>query len=189
MHAPTKIAVALTAMSIAAASGGISPAGAQAQNEALQASATTISSRSWSGWCFRGAASATFTSTGPATGPYPGTFTETNANLSVSRPSLASNRLTLSIPFTIISGTTTITGSITNPPPYSGGSLLCWSGSFFDGGPNAAAGAATYTATIQTEGQPAQTTSGTAQFSASFRFQPILQVSMPTATLLNFPSP
>ena len=184
-----KLAVAVGAMAIAAGGVGTAATAAQAQNEVLQATATTFTGGT-SGWCFKGSASATFTAAGPATGPYPGTFTETNANVSVSAPTYTSRTLTLSIPFTISSGSTTITGTITNPPPYSGGSLLCSGGSFYAGGPIVNANAAAYTATIQASGQRAQTVSGTAQVSAAFEFRPqhVLGTA-PTATLLNFPSP
>jgi hypothetical protein len=189
MHGKKNLAVAMTVMSIAALGGAIGAARAQAQNEVLQATATTFNAGG-SGWCFKGSASATFSAAGPATGPYPGTFTETNANVSVSAPTYTSRTLTLSIPFTISSGSTTITGTITNPPPYSGGTLLCSGGSFYAGGPIANANAATYTATIQSKGQPAQALSGTAQVSAAFEFRPQHVLwTPPTATLLNFPSP
>ena len=183
-----KLAVAMTAMSIAALGGGIGAARAQAQNEVLQATATTFHAGG-GGWCFKGSASATFSASGPATGSYSGTFTETNANVSVSKPTFTSSTLTLSIPFTISSGSTTITGTIINPPPYSGGTILCFGGSFYAGGPIVNANAATYTATIQSPGQPAQTVSGTAQVSAAFQFRPQQALGTPpTATLLNFPS-
>jgi hypothetical protein len=124
LHRKTTLAVAVSTMAIAAVGGGTAATAAQAQNEVLQATATTFTGGT-SGWCFKGSASATFTAAGPATGPYPGTFAETNANVSVSAPTYTSRTLTLSIPFTISSGSTTIAGTITNPPPYSGGSLLC----------------------------------------------------------------
>ena len=141
--------------------------------------------------CINGSTSATFSATGPATGPYPGTFTETNANVTVSaqlKPQI-SRKLTLSIPFAITSGTTTITGTITNPPPYAGGSILCGGGSLPAAGPIVGANAATYTATIQSQGHT-QKVNGTAQVSASFEFRPQHVLGTPpTVTLLNFPSP
>jgi hypothetical protein len=195
MPAKKKLAVAVTAMFIAAGSGGIAAAGAQAQNEVLQAT-TTAFLGGGTGSCLSGSASATFSATGPATGPYSGTFTETNANVNVSaqiKPHI-SKKLTLSIPFVITSGTTTgstttITGTITNPPPYAGGSILCGSGSFPAAGVIVTADGATYTATIQSQGR-AQTVTGIAQVSAAFQFRPRYVLGAPpTATLLNFPSP
>jgi hypothetical protein len=187
MQPRNKLAVAMTAMSIAAAGGGIGAAAAQAQDEVLQSTTTTF----WvggSGTCFTGIASAGFSAAGPATGPYAGTFTETNANVRVSTQlNPISRKLTLSIPFTINSGSTTITGTITNPPPYSGGGTSCRN--FYPNGPSSNANAATYTATIQSQGQPAQTVSGTAQFSAAFEFMPHVVAVAPAATLLNFPAP
>jgi hypothetical protein len=98
--------------------------------------------------------------------------------------------LTLSIPFTITSGSRTITGTVTNPSPYSGGSILCFGGSFYPAGPMVYANAATYTATIQTKGQPAKKVGGTAQVRAAFEFRPQhTLVTPPTVTLLNLPSP
>jgi hypothetical protein len=189
MQTRDKLAVAVTAMVIASANGGIAATAAQAQSEVLQATATTFSGGT-SGWCFKGSASATFNASGPAAGPYSGTFTETNANVSVSVPTwTSSRRLTLYIPFTITSGSTTISGTVTNPSPYSGGTLLCSGGSFFSGGPIVNASAATYTATIRSKGQPAQTVTGTAQVSAAFDFRPRQALGeAPTVTLLALPS-
>jgi IPT/TIG domain len=184
-----KLGVAGSAMAIAAAGGGIAATAAQAQNEVLTASATTFTGGA-SGLCVKGSATAIFNASGPATGLYPGTFTETNANATVSAPTYTTRTLTLSIPFTISSGGTTITGTTTNPSPYSGGTLLCYTGSFDDGGPIVNASAAAYTATIQSNGQPTRTVSGTAQVSAAFEFRPQHVVGAPpTVTLLNFPSP
>src|SRR5205085_12661082 len=103
-----KLAVAVSAMAIAAVGGGTAATAAQAQDEVLQATATTFTAGGI-GWCFNGSASATFSASGPATGPYLGTFTETNANVRVSAPTFTSRTLTLSIPFTIRSGSTTVT--------------------------------------------------------------------------------
>ena len=190
MHGKKKLSVAITAISIAAANGGIAATEARAQDEVLQATTTTF----WgggTGLCVNGSTSATFSATGPATGPYPGTFTETNATVTVSaqyKPQI-SRKLTLSIPFEITSGTTTITGTITNPPPYAGGSILCGGGSLPAAGPIVGANAATYTATIQSQGHTQKVT-GTAHVSASFEFRPQHIVGTPpTVTLLNFPSP
>lgn len=191
MQGKKKLVVAVTAMSIAAANGGIAATGAQAQDEVLQATTTTFSGGG-TGLCLNGSTSATFGATGPATGPYPGTFAETNANVTVSaqaKPQMVSRKLTLSIPFAITAGTTTtITGTITNPPPYAGGSIGCFSGSFLPAGPIVSANAATYMATIQSQG-PTQKLSGIAQVSAAFEFRPQHVLGTPpTVTLLNLPS-
>jgi hypothetical protein len=186
MQTKNKLAVAVSAMALVAANGGTAAPAAQAQNEVLQATTTTFNAGGI-GWCFKGSASATFSASGPATGAYPGAFTETNATVRVSAPTFTSRTLALSIPFTIRSGSTTITGAITNPPPYSGGTLLC--SNFFAAGPIVNAGAAAYTATIQSKGLPGQTVSGTAQVSAAFEFRPRHVLGTPpTATLLNFPA-
>ena len=71
-------------------------------------------------------------------------------------------RLAFGIPFTITSGTTTITGMITNPYPWSGGLFEC-------GAVHGDAHDATYTATIQPAGQ---TISGSAQVILSIPIQP-----------------
>jgi hypothetical protein len=189
MHGKKKLAVAMTAMSIAAVGGGPAASAAQAQNEVLPASTTTFTGGG-GGWCFKGSANATFSAAGPANGPYPGTFTQINANVSVSVPTWTSRTLALSIPFTISSGSTTITGTVTNPPQYAGGSLVCGSGSMQTAGVIVAANGATYTATIASKGHPALSVSGTAQVSAAFDFRPRYVVGTPpTVTLLNFPSP
>ena len=179
----------MTALSIAAVGGGTAASAAQAQNEVLQASTTTFTGGG-GGWCFKGSANTTFSAAGPASGPYPGSFTQTNANVRISVLTWTSRTLTLSIPFTITSGSTTITGTVTNPPPYAGGSLGCGSGSMQTASVIVAANGATYTATIQSKGQPAQNVLGTAQVSASFEFRPQHVLGTPpTVTLLNFPSP
>ena len=187
MQARKRVAVAMTAMSIAVPGGGIGAAEAQGQSEVVQSTATTF----WggrSGTCFAGSASVTFSAAGPATGPYTGTFTDTDAYVRVSTPTVpSSNQLTLSIPFTINSGSTTITGTITDPAPYSGGAIFAVTST---AGTIVNANAATYTATIQHQGQHDKTVSGTAQFNASFEFSPQhILAAAPTATLLDFPSP
>lgn len=183
------LAVAIMAWSIAAVGGGTAATAAQARDEVLQATTTTFTGGG-GGWCFKGSANVTFSAAGPATGPYPGTFTQTNTNVSVSVPTWTSRTLALSIPFTISSGSITITGTVSNPPPYAGGSLVCGSGSMQTAGVIVAANGATYTATIQSKGQPAQKVSGPAQVNAAFDFRPRYVVGTPpTVTLLNFPSP
>jgi len=188
MQGKNKPAVAVTAMAIATVGGGTAASAAQAQDEVLQATTTTFTGGG-GGWCFKGSANATYIAAGPATGPYPGTSNQTNANVSVSVLSWTSRTLTLSIPFTISSGGTTITGTVTNPPTYAGGSLLCGSGSMQTAGVIIAANGATYIATIQSQGHT-QSVKGTAQVSASFEFRPQHVLGTPpTVTLLNFPSP
>ena len=188
MQGKKKLAVAVTAMSIAAVGGGTAASAAQAQDEVLQATTTTFTGGG-GGWCFKGSANATFSATGAVGGPYPGTFTQTNANVSVSVLTWTSRTLTLSIPFTISSGRTTITGTVTNPPPYAGGALGCGGGSMQTASVIVAANGAAYTATIQSQGHT-QSVKGTAQVSASFDFRPQHVLGTPpTMTLLNFPSP
>jgi hypothetical protein len=185
MQVKKKLAVAVTAMSIAALGGATAASAAQAQDEMLSATTTTFTG-TWGGWCFKGSSSATFSSSGSASDPYAGSFTETNANVKVS-VTYTSRTLTLSIPFTIKSGGTTITGTVTNPAPYSGGSLLCFGGSFYTGGPIVNATAAAYTATIKSAGIT-QNVNGTADVSAAFDFRPFHVLgTAPTVTLLNFP--
>jgi hypothetical protein len=189
MQGKRKLAIAATAISIAAGGAATAATAAQAQDEVLTATSTTFAAGG-SGWCFKGTGNASFTAAGPATGPYAGSSTEADANVSVSVYILTSRTLALSIPFTISSGSTTITGTVINPPPYAGGSLLCGSGSMQTWGVIVHANGATYTATIQSKGQPAKQVSGTAQVSAAFQFRPqhVLGIA-PTVTLLNFPSP
>jgi hypothetical protein len=184
-----KVAVAVSMMAIAAAGGGIAATAAQAETEVLGATATTFTGGG-GGLCSKGSGSAMFNATGAATGPYPGAFTETNANASVSVNDLTpSSTLKLSIPFTISSHSATITGMVTNPSPYSGGALECGGGSFNVAGVLVNPSAAAYTATIQGTGQPARTVSGTADVSAAFIFPPRCCTTPPTVTLLAFASP
>jgi hypothetical protein len=60
---------------------------------------------------------------------------------------------------------------------------------FFAGGVIFNATAATYKATIQSEGQLVGNVIGAAQVSGAFDFRPRPQAKLPTVTLLNFPSP
>jgi hypothetical protein len=183
-------------MSVAALAGGIGAAAAQAQNEVLSGTATTI----WggaNGLCFGyqpAAATVAFNAAGSAVqsgqaGPT-SQFTETNATVSARRPSKTLS-LMLSIPFTIVSGSTKINGAITNPSPYAGGHFTCFTGSFYIGGIGVNTNGAAYTATIQRPGQPAQTVSGTAEIDGGFQFEPygVPHYSPITETLLNFPAP
>jgi hypothetical protein len=193
MQGTKKLAVAITAMSIAAATGGIAATAAQAQDEVLQATTTTFITGAASGNCFSGVASATFTAVGPATGPYAGSFTEATPGNPATAIVTArivpqiTRTLTLSIPFTISSGNTTITGTVTNPASYSGGSLLCFRSPFNPtNGLSVSANSATYTASVQSQGHT-QSVRGTAQMSATFQGGGV--TTPPNVTLLNFPSP
>jgi hypothetical protein len=170
MKGKRKLAVAVTAMSIAGVCGGIGAAGAQAQTEVLQGTATTIGGQT-GGSCASvmwKSVSVNFSAVGSATGPYPGVFTNTNANGGVSgemRPLY--EQLHVSIPFTIKSGATTIVGTITNPYPWMGGWFIC-GGSGLPVGFSASAFPAnhsTYTATIYPSRQPIN---GTASISGNF---------------------
>jgi hypothetical protein len=76
---------------------------------------------------------------------------------------------------------------VTNPAPYSGGSLLCIHGPLTPtNGLSVAANSATYTATVRSQGH-AQSVKGTAQVSAAF--QGGRETTPPNMTLLNLPSP
>jgi hypothetical protein len=193
MQGKKKLCVAITAISIAAANGGIAATAAQAQDEVLQATSTTFIAGAASGICLSGLASATFSAAGPATGPYAGSFTEaTPANPATAIVSARitpqiSRTLTLSIPFTINSGSTTVTGAVTNPAPYSGGFLLCIHGPLTPtNGLSVAANSATYTATVRSQGHT-QSVKGTAQVSAAFQGGRVM--TPPSVTLLNLTSP
>ncbi len=189
MQVKRKLGVAMTAMSIAAVAGGIGAAGAQAQNEVLQGTATTTSggvSFGTPGSCGSSGSHtvwAVFSAAGTATGPYTGQFTNTNATGSVSGYQKPGQMfLRLHIPFTISSGTTTITGTINPPNPDTlPGWFLC-NGSTFTGFEAATGNWLNYTATIQTLGQPAQTISGTAAVDGNFYIQPGAQTAV-TETL------
>jgi hypothetical protein len=136
-----------------------------------------------------------FSASGAVTaGPYPGSFTETG-RVGFSRrvywqagKLTSSSTSTLSIPFTIASGSTTITGTVTNPAGSGLGISPCVN--YYPGGLFVSASNATYTATIQTQGQTAETTfTGTAQASGLFSLSPIVKGTPLSVTLLNFPSP
>ena len=85
--------------------------------EKLSGTATTVSGQGFGNCINRGSmsASATFNASGTATGPYAGSFVEKQASAGLSGYRNPPWRLTLRIPFTVTSGSTTITGSITNP--------------------------------------------------------------------------
>jgi len=183
-----KRAVAITTMSVAALGGGIGAAGGQAQNdETLSGTATTTGGATGLWLSSSLLATANFNAAGSPAAPYHGNFSETNASASLSR-SAGNTQLKLAIPFTISSGTTTITGTITNPKPYAGGSPLCGP-SFYISGIDVGTNGGQYTATIQRPGQPAQTISGTAQINGGFQFRPPGRRTTVTEALLAFPSP
>jgi hypothetical protein len=161
MRGKKQFAVAMTAMSLAAAGGAIGAAGAQAQNEVLSGTATTTSG-SW--YCFgfgtgqQRSASVSFEGAGTATGPYAGPFSETGkASLHGNYGPVASGQLGIS--FAITSGTTTISGTITRNPLIGG--VYCGGSIGYGGGEDIGA----YTATIQTPGKSPQPISGAADLS------------------------
>jgi hypothetical protein len=148
---------------------------AQAQTEGLAGTPTTTTG-SWScigrGVGQQRSASATFQATGTATGPYPGPFTATgSASLHGNYGPLAEGYL--GIGFTITSGSTTITGTITRNPLYGG--VNCGGSIGFS------TSSATYTATIQA-GNTTQTISGAAAVAGGLHTQPGSQGSL-NATL------
>ena len=195
MNGKKKLAVAVTAISIAGLGGGTAASAAQAQDEVLQPTTQTFF---WgkSGVCIgTESASGNLSASGAVTaGPYPGSFSETG-RVAFSRrvywqagKLTSSSTSTLSISFTITSGSTTITGAITNPAGSGVGITPCVN--YYPGGLLVSAFNATYTATIQTEGQTAETTvAGTAQVSGLFSLSPIVKGTPLSVTLLNFPSP
>jgi hypothetical protein len=114
---------------------------------------------------------------GPLRVPYSGQFTWTSANGGVSgHQKPFEMQLRLYIPFKIISstssGTTTITGTITNPYPWVGGWGLCGSSNSLVGFQVFGYYSHPYTATIQSPNKPVQTISGNAQISGNFYSQP-----------------
>lgn len=133
-------------------------------------------------------ASASFNVSGETAGPYPGSFVESqgSANLFYTVIHDTDSYDGLSVPFTITSGATTITGTIShsqfslNPSFLNGFGFLC-------DGPTVAALSLnttdTYTATIQAPGQASQAISGRAQVFGSVSTESGVQTSL-TA---NFP--
>jgi len=130
-------------------------------------------------------ASATFNSSGDANGPYPGSFVEGQGSTSLF-DTVIHNQLSqsaLSVPFTITSGSTTITGTISNYQysrfpnlgPLGGLAFLCQ-------GPTVAGlnvnTTASYTATIQLPGQAPQAISGQAQVNGTISTQPGAQTTL-----------
>lgn len=185
MQKTKKLAVAMTALSVAAVVAGIGAAKAQAQSEVLTGTATTISGSAYGNCLYRSSigASANFNAAGSATGPYPGTFTETSASAGLSGYRNPPWQLRLHIPFTINSDNTTITGTITTPYPSGG---YQFAGFLCNGSAPVGFLANTYnekyTATIQSPSQPAQTISGSAAINGSFYIQPGAQTTF-TETL------
>ncbi len=132
-------------------------------------------------------ANATFNASGKASGPYPGSFVDEQGSASLF-DTVMHHQLsydTLSVPFTITSGTapeaTTITGTISQyQSPLMIGGL--WGDGFLCHG-SAVVGLsvnsnATYTATIQVPGQPPQAISGQAHVSGSLSTQPGAQTTL-----------
>ena len=130
-------------------------------------------------------AAATFNSSGNATGPYPGPFVDERGSAGLF-DTVIHNQLSqsaLTVPFTITSGTATITGTITNYQssrfpnlgPLGGLGFLC-------NGPTVAGlsvnTTATYTATIQAPGQAPQAISGHAHVSGSLSTQSGAQTTL-----------
>ena len=134
------IALLLTTFGLFA---GTLVAEAHAQAETLSGT-TTTNSGSVYGCPIRGvfpvSVAANFKAAGSATNGsayYPATFTNPSANATVAgwygKPGYM--RMTFGIPFVITSGTTTITGTITNPYPWAGGLFEC--GTVYGGAPRA----------------------------------------------------
>lgn len=167
LGAGTNLLRVISLLGTAAACFVLAPAAAQAQSEVLQGTATTVSGQASSPCpsAFHPFVGVSFNAAGPATGPYPGEFTEKNGNANVSGTFLKPGyiQLRLGIPFTINAGSTTITGTISNPYPWIGGLFSC-------GAVIANASRATYTATIDSAGL-VQTVSGSAQFQSTLSIQ------------------
>jgi hypothetical protein len=153
--------------------------------EALTGTATTTNG---SAYGFRNCiqhyvfgANAAFNSSGKASGPYPGSFVDEQGSASLF-DTVMHHQLsydTLSVPFTITSGTapesTTITGTISQ---YQSTLMIggLWDFGFLCNGP-AVVGLsvnsnATYTGTIQVPGQASQAISGQSHVSGSVSTQP-----------------
>jgi hypothetical protein len=128
-------------------------------------------------------ANATFNASGNAAGPYPGSFVEEQGSAGLF-DTVIHNQLSqssLSVPFTITSGNTTITGTISH---YQSTLMIggLWGFGFLCNGP-AVAGLsvnsnATYTATIQVPGRAPQAISGPAHVSGSVSTQPGAQTTL-----------
>lgn len=125
---------------------------------------------------------ATFNASGEATGPYPGSFVENQGSASLSE-SVMHNQLSgdsLTVPFTITSGATTITGTISHSqssryPNLNGFGFLCNGPTVVGLSVNTAAA---YTATIQAPGKTPQAISGQAQVVGDLHTEPGAQGSL-----------
>lgn len=177
---------ALAAVAVLAAPAASASAASPLTGETLAGTATTTngSARGFRNCIQRVmfGASATFNASGEATGPYPGSFVEKQGSASLF-DTVMHNQLSqsaLSVPFTITSRTTTITGTISNYQSsrfpnlgdLGGLGFLC----------NATVGlsvntTATYTATI-THGQASQAISGQAHVGGSLSTKPGAQTSI-----------
>ena len=122
-----------------------------------------------------GSASATFNASGHATGPYPGSFLVNQGSAHLFK-AIFHNQLSnagVSVPFTITSGTTTITGTVShslitlNPSFLTGFGFLCNGSTVV--GLNVST-SANYTATIQSR-HASQAISGQAHVSGRLLFQ------------------
>ena len=178
---------ALAAVAVLAAPTASASAATPLTGETLIGAATTTSG---SAYGFRNCiqryvigAGATFKASGQATGPYPGSFVGEQGSASVF-DTVIHNQLSydgLSVPFTITSGTSTITGTISH-----GQSTLVigglWGFGFLCHGPTVVGLSvntpATYTATIQVPGQASQAISGQAYVSGSLSTQLGAQTSL-----------
>jgi hypothetical protein len=178
---------ALAAVAVLAAPAASASAATPLTGETLTGTATTTNG---SASAFRNCAqryviraSATFNASGKATGPYAGSFVEKQGSVSLFN-TVIHNQLSysaLSVPFTIASGATTITGTISH---YQS-SLLSWylpGFGFLCNGPTVVGlsvnATATYTATIQVPGQAPQAMSGQANVSGSLYTQSGAQTSL-----------
>jgi hypothetical protein len=180
MRRTNKFVVAITAMSLAAVGGGIGAAGAQARSEVLSGTVTTTSGSSY---CQTGngarSFSVKFDGAGMGTGPYPGPFSETGSASIQTGSHIAFGIGQLAINFAITSGTTTMSGTITDNRGFA--AMPCNGSASFNlpiGG-----NSATFTGTIRAPGKTPRTIRGTALVSsAKFYVQPGSQTSL-TATL------
>ena len=181
---------ALAAVAVLAAPAASASAASPLTGETLTASGTATTTNGSAGG-FRNCiqryvlgASATFNASGTATGPYPGPFVETQGSASLF-DTVMHNQLSqsaLSVPFTITSGTTTITGTISNYQssrfpnlgPLGGLGFLCNGPTVVGLNVNATA---TYTATIQ-RGKASQAISGQAHVGGSLSTKPGVQTSL-----------
>ena len=179
---------ALAAVAVLAAPAASASAATPLSGETLAGTATTTNG---GGGGFRNciqhyvfSASATFNASGKVllTGPYPGSFVENQGSASLF-DTVIHNQLSydnLSVPFTITSGTTTITGTISH---YQSTLMIGALGGFgfLCNGPIVVGLSvntpATYTATIHT-GQASQAISGQAHVGGSLSTEPGVQTSL-----------